>query len=109
MPGPQPWKGNRYSKGQSQPFQPWETPIQRRLRRKHREKQIEERTQHPQKNRTECQHECHEGRRNSRGDRKSTRLNSSHVAISYAVFCLKKKKKTNKHKKTRTKKNIERH
>src|SRR5437870_7937616 len=26
-----------------------------------------------------------------RGDRKSTRLNSSHVAISYAVFCLKKK------------------
>src|SRR5215510_15540474 len=30
-------------------------------------------------------------------DRKSTRLNSSHVAISYAVFCLKKKKK---HKKT---------
>src|SRR5439155_16521420 len=29
------------------------------------------------------------------GDRKSTRLNSSHVAISYAVFCLKKKKKKN--------------
>src|SRR5690625_5837866 len=27
------------------------------------------------------------------GDRKSTRLNSSHVAISYAVFCLKKKKR----------------
>src|SRR5207253_6441329 len=26
-----------------------------------------------------------------KGDRKSTRLNSSHVAISYAVFCLKKK------------------
>src|SRR5437870_10313408 len=32
-------------------------------------------------------------RANRRGDRKSTRLNSSHVAISYAVFCLKKKKK----------------
>src|SRR5690606_39578188 len=29
-----------------------------------------------------------------RGDRKSTRLNSSHVKISYAVFCLKKKKMT---------------
>src|SRR5437870_8989303 len=29
-------------------------------------------------------------------DRKSTRLNSSHVAISYAVFCLKKKKETKK-------------
>src|SRR5690606_41466223 len=28
-------------------------------------------------------------------DRKSTRLNSSHVKISYAVFCLKKKKNTN--------------
>src|SRR5690625_7026557 len=28
-------------------------------------------------------------------DRKSTRLNSSHVAISYAVFCLKKKKNNN--------------
>src|SRR5471032_3482094 len=27
------------------------------------------------------------------GDRKSTRLNSSHITISYAVFCLKKKKK----------------
>src|SRR5207249_11635837 len=27
-------------------------------------------------------------------DRKSTRLNSSHVSISYAVFCLKKKKKS---------------
>src|SRR3712207_8336082 len=29
-----------------------------------------------------------------RGDRKSTRLNSSHANISYAVFCLKKKKLT---------------
>src|SRR6266496_6659990 len=32
--------------------------------------------------------------RTPEGDRKSTRLNSSHVEISYAVFCLKKKKKT---------------
>src|SRR5690606_41947792 len=32
------------------------------------------------------------GRRRRRRDRKSTRLNSSHVKISYAVFCLKKKK-----------------
>src|SRR5690625_6420639 len=30
-------------------------------------------------------------------DRKSTRLNSSHVAISYAVFCLKKKRQPCKH------------
>src|SRR5439155_16530322 len=34
--------------------------------------------------------------RRSRRDRKSTRLNSSHVAISYAVFCLKKKNSTHK-------------
>src|SRR5437660_2887664 len=33
-------------------------------------------------------------------DRKSTRLNSSHVAISYAVFCLKKKKTSNTQSKT---------
>src|SRR5688572_32664491 len=32
--------------------------------------------------------------RNRRLDRKSTRLNSSHSQISYAVFCLKKKRKT---------------
>src|SRR5256885_13402273 len=31
---------------------------------------------------------------NLQTDRKSTRLNSSHLVISYAVFCLKKKKKT---------------
>src|SRR5438034_7120832 len=35
-------------------------------------------------------------RGSGRGDRKSTRLNSSHTVISYAVFCLKKKKK-NRH------------
>src|SRR2546426_4178091 len=40
-----------------------------------------------------------DGRRAARdlrgdGDRKSTRLNSSHLVISYAVFCLKKKKKS---------------
>src|SRR2546422_11548819 len=35
-----------------------------------------------------------DGDRVSEGDRKSTRLNSSHGYISYAVFCLKKKKNT---------------
>src|SRR5947207_10194758 len=45
-----------------------------------------------------------EGRRTAHGlDRKSTRLNSSHTVISYAVFCLKKKKK----KKTEKKKHAE--
>src|SRR6266480_6766940 len=41
-------------------------------------------------------------RRSCNRDRKSTRLNSSHMSISYAVFCLKKKKK--KKKKIRIKK-----
>src|SRR5215211_272377 len=48
------------------------------------------------------QHPCgllEGGRRQPRlGDRKSTRLNSSHTVISYAVFCLKKKKKKKKKK-----------
>src|SRR5256885_12003909 len=35
----------------------------------------------------------HEGAGHAVADRKSTRLNSSHLVISYAVFCLKKKKK----------------
>src|SRR5256885_5588074 len=35
------------------------------------------------------------GGRNAGPDRKSTRLNSSHLVISYAVFCLKKKKNKN--------------
>src|SRR2546422_3520860 len=37
-----------------------------------------------------------EGKRQNLQDRKSTRLNSSHGYISYAVFCLKKKKKTSR-------------
>src|SRR5687768_17838191 len=39
-------------------------------------------------------------------DRKSTRLNSSHGYISYAVFCLKKKKKKKRTKNKTTNKNI---
>src|SRR5438067_9240938 len=37
---------------------------------------------------------CDASRVRDREDRKSTRLNSSHVSISYAVFCLKKKRET---------------
>src|SRR5258708_23638632 len=40
----------------------------------------------------------HPRRAGVRGDRKSTRLNSSHQIISYAVFCLKKKKITTTYK-----------
>src|SRR2546430_13470988 len=40
---------------------------------------------------------CHRSRGGPETDRKSTRLNSSHSQISYAVFCLKKKKKTHDH------------
>src|SRR5882724_13204642 len=38
-------------------------------------------------------HRCRGRRARPHPDRKSTRLNSSHLGISYAVFCLKKKKK----------------
>src|SRR5699024_12782977 len=41
-------------------------------------------------------------------DRKSTRLNSSHVSISYAVFCLKKKKKKKQKEQERKKRNNKR-
>src|SRR5215469_8622726 len=44
------------------------------------------------------------GRFLEREDRKSTRLNSSHVEISYAVFCLKKKKKQEQNLKSKKKK-----
>src|SRR5438477_5995814 len=46
--------------------------------------------------------------RTERGDRKSTRLNSSHMSISYAVFCLKKKKKKKKKKNKNNRKNDKR-
>src|SRR5262245_65033078 len=39
----------------------------------------------------------HRGEDRAEGDRKSTRLNSSHLGISYAVFCLKKKIKFRTH------------
>src|SRR3989475_12256828 len=62
------------------------------------------REQHPAPGRVrvrqslEAQDEEHRGREVGEldGDRKSTRLNSSHSQISYAVFCLKKKKKENR-------------
>src|SRR2546430_15611837 len=47
----------------------------------------------PDLSRTRCRRCCRACRRTRERDRKSTRLNSSHSQISYAVFCLKKKKK----------------
>src|SRR5947207_7170827 len=44
-----------------------------------------------------AQEAMHNTVKHARADRKSTRLNSSHTVISYAVFCLKKKNKTTKH------------
>src|SRR5699024_11681515 len=46
---------------------------------------------------------------NRRVDRKSTRLNSSHVSISYAVFCLKKKKKKQHTSRSHTHSNLRMH
>src|SRR5438874_2793432 len=52
--------------------------------------------------------QVHAARRSHR-DRKSTRLNSSHVEISYAVFCLKKKKKSTKKNNKKRKQQKKRH
>src|SRR5690242_21504567 len=46
--------------------------------------------------------ETNQARTGTTEDRKSTRLNSSHMSISYAVFCLKKKNKKNLHDHHRT-------
>src|SRR5687768_17957730 len=45
--------------------------------------------------------DCVTVRQDENGDRKSTRLNSSHGYISYAVFCLKKKKQNNNNRRTK--------
>src|SRR5580692_12757577 len=47
------------------------------------------------RSRSGCPRAAGDSRRNRGRDRKSTRLNSSHSQISYAVFCLKKKNKIN--------------
>src|SRR3712207_8375688 len=49
---------------------------------------------HPELSAGEIEADTREALAVLRGDRKSTRLNSSHANISYAVFCLKKKKKS---------------
>src|SRR2546426_9223075 len=49
------------------------------------------------------------GQPRAAGDRKSTRLNSSHLVISYAVFCLKKKKKKTNRQNTNTDRKHELH
>src|SRR2546427_7327658 len=51
--------------------------------------QAQDGQRHPRDSKSGEEDQC---QRNSREDRKSTRLNSSHSQISYAVFCLKKKK-----------------
>src|SRR5437868_10778851 len=59
----------------------------------------------PRERRAPVQERLRVALREDGGDRKSTRLNSSHVSISYAVFCLKKKKPhtlTNNHSYTLT-------
>src|SRR5256885_12614614 len=55
--------------------------------------QKDPRSQHPRSRQQEGEKSDGDGRGERLRDRKSTRLNSSHLVISYAVFCLKKKKK----------------
>src|SRR5690606_42110527 len=59
----------------------------------HGERAVGEMRQHVRRNLREIPEEVALGI----GDRKSTRLNSSHVKISYAVFCLKKKTNTSQY------------
>src|SRR5256885_17180064 len=54
-----------------------------------RERHMQQRRQDVAHGRTDVKQRCHLA---ALEDRKSTRLNSSHLVISYAVFCLKKKK-----------------
>src|SRR5258705_1334898 len=62
--------------------------------RKFRDRQQLDRI-HPERGEViELRNRIREFARPARGDRKSTRLNSSHLGISYAVFCLKKKSAT---------------
>src|SRR5439155_26056773 len=69
---------------------PDRTAVVRRGRGGARSSPVGERSRRPSGHRHDHGAETDGGR--CRRDRKSTRLNSSHVAISYAVFCLKKKK-----------------
>src|SRR5207253_4318370 len=74
---------------------PSSSEIDRERRRRRDEEQLRARESRPHHIVTahELDQETEDGVGEEVEDRKSTRLNSSHVAISYAVFCLKKKKK----------------
>src|SRR2546422_5036871 len=79
---------------------PYTTLFRSRRRRPRREdRDRRQRARPPSRNRSAARHERRStlrsgGTGGGAQDRKSTRLNSSHGYISYAVFCLKKKKKT---------------
>src|SRR5690606_42100900 len=67
-------------------------PVARLAVRKRRDLRAEQPDHHRQMLRRQQPRRLRETARRARLDRKSTRLNSSHVKISYAVLCLKKKK-----------------
>src|SRR5205807_3299358 len=69
---------------------PREASSPRCRRSSHRSPGVDARRGSPSRRASTPGDRCDE--RLQRGDRKSTRLNSSHLVISYAVFCLKKKK-----------------
>src|SRR5687768_18070796 len=82
------------SRGRLSPGQP-RLQLEREEAREHVERAVRhvDHAHEPEDEREAARH--HEVETGERQDRKSTRLNSSHGYISYAVFCLKKKK--NKH------------
>src|SRR3712207_8801422 len=70
--------------------------VRRRVRREPAERGVERRRARARSRRSSVSGERAHGAALVHEDRKSTRLNSSHANISYAVFCL-KKKNTHKH------------
>src|SRR3712207_7115774 len=73
------------------------TPRRRRRRRRPRRRCPDRRPRPPPPRPSRGRFRGRRRPRRPRRDRKSTRLNSSHANISYAVFCLKKKKNTTQH------------
>src|SRR5690349_24184256 len=76
---------------------PYTTLFRSRPRRQRAERHHHQRVADREEGRPRLRRLAAPDRVELRGDRKSTRLNSSHVEISYAVFCLKKKNKNKRH------------
>src|SRR2546426_7165487 len=73
---------------------PYTTLFRSRARHEHVDRRDDEQGERGPDDHAGDEHHADARHRHDHRDRKSTRLNSSHLVISYAVFCLKKKKPT---------------